>query len=382
MVRGALVLLAAASAATTVNGLFSVNDDILAFPQYEIQFPQEPIPASEASALLAQAPTSSASPDSTTTPNDAATSSESYEALWLNNRQYLCSVPVVQAPPALNATEKELSRAAEEKELARATTRGWELLSGLEGECLYFVSGWWSYSYCHNREVRQFHQKAPTAGNNAQWPPAEDPMTPSYVLGMVTPEQREREKGKGAGTELQATGELRFLVQKLGGGTTCDLTRKERKIEIQFHCSTKGTHDRIGWIKEISICCYLMVVYTPRLCDDVAFLPPREDRANAVQCREIMDPETLAEYYEQKAEIERTEALELLQAALGLTAGEAEEGQSKVEKKKGKKKKSAVAGEGKKKKKATEEEEEEEEEEKVVLGKGGEGAEEHWHDEL
>lgn len=33
MVRSALVLLAAASAATTVNGLFSVNDDILAFPQ-------------------------------------------------------------------------------------------------------------------------------------------------------------------------------------------------------------------------------------------------------------------------------------------------------------------------------------------------------------
>jgi protein OS-9 len=120
-----------------------------------------------------------------------------------------------------------------------------------------------------------------------------------------------------------------------------------------------------------------MVVYTPRLCDDVAFLPPREDRANAVQCREIMDPETLAEYYEQKAELERTEALELLQAALGLTAGgaEAEEGQSKVEKKKGKKKKSAVAGEEKKKKAVGEEE-------KLVLGKDGEGAEEHWHDEL
>lgn len=122
-----------------------------------------------------------------------------------------------------------------------------------------------------------------------------------------------------------------------------------------------------------------MVVYTPRLCDDVAFLPPREDRANAVQCREIMDPETLAEYYEQKAELERTEALELLQAALGLTAGEAEEeGQSKVEKKKGKKKKSAAAGEEKKKKKAVEEEEEE----KLVLGKNEEAAEEHWHDEL
>lgn len=117
------------------------------------------------------------------------------------------------------------------------------MLSELEGDCLYFVSGWWSYSYCHNREVRQFHQKAPQGGAAIPWPPMEDPGTPSYVLGQVSPEKRakaEKQKGegrkgsaKGEGTELQATGELRFLVQKLGGGTTCDLTRKERKIEIQ-----------------------------------------------------------------------------------------------------------------------------------------------------
>lgn len=175
----------------------------------------------------------------------------------------------MKPPPALNATEKELSRAAEEKELARATTRGWELLSGLEGECLYFVSGWWSYSYCHNREVRQFHQKAPASGAQISWPPTEDPGTPSYVLGQVSPEKRAKEKklkeeGKsqrGEGTELQATGELRFLVQKLGGGTTCDLTRKERKIEIQV-CSPRfffrvdeSVPSRVGLLLRWSLPC-------------------------------------------------------------------------------------------------------------------------------
>lgn len=265
MVRSALVLLVAASAAS-VRGLFSVHDDILAFPQvasppkpskiwslsssiqYEVQFPQDPISEAEASARLAQAPTSSsfgASPTSTDDDENenegVGKAEESYETIWLGNRRYLCSVPVVKPPPALNATEKEISRAAEEKELARATTRGWELLSELEGQCLYFVSGWWSYSYCHNREVRQFHQKAPQSGVAIAWPPTEDPGTPSYVLGQVNAEKRaktEKQRGeggpvKGEGTELQATGELRYLVQKLGGGTTCDLTRKERKIEIQ-----------------------------------------------------------------------------------------------------------------------------------------------------
>jgi protein OS-9 len=130
----------------------------------------------------------------------------------------------------MNATEKELSEVEEEKELARATSRGWELLSDLEGKCLYFVSGWWSYSFCHNREVRQFHQLPPQQNN--QWPPTEDPDTQSYVLGQVSADA-DGSRNPGEGTELQATGELRYLVQKLGGGTICDLTGKERKIEVQ-----------------------------------------------------------------------------------------------------------------------------------------------------
>ncbi len=41
-------------------------------------------------------------------------------------------------------------------------------------------------------------------------------------------------------------------------------------------------------IKEVSTCSYLMVVYTPRLCNDVAFLPPQQNRANKISCREIV----------------------------------------------------------------------------------------------
>lgn len=72
-----------------------------------------------------------------------------------------------------------------------------------------------------------------------------------------------------------------------------------------------------------------MVVYTPRLCDDVAFLPPREDRANGVQCRQIMTPEAMEEFYTQKAKREQEEALDMLRQAAtalgveGLGVGEA-----------------------------------------------------------
>ncbi|KAL7267007.1 Protein OS-9 [Rhizina undulata] len=281
--------------------LFSIHDDILAFPQYEIQFPESYMTEEDASSLLAPPPSSSIyhsspHPKPTDSAKEEGDTAPTYEALWLGDRRYLCSVPVVDPPPPLNATEKELSRAAEEKELARATVRGWELLKELEGECLYFISGWWSYSFCHNREVRQFHQLPPQSPK-MQWPPTEDPATPSYVLGQVAESKRSNERGEGTG--LQTTGDLRFLVQKIGGGTVCDLTGKERKIEIQFHCNSQGP-DRIGWIKEVSICCYLMVVYTSRLCKDIAFHPPRENHANLMQCWEIMNPARVIEWTEEQ----------------------------------------------------------------------------------
>ncbi|KAF8536336.1 glucosidase II beta subunit-like protein-domain-containing protein [Trichophaea hybrida] len=207
---------------------------------------------------------------------------ESYELLQLKGkRDFLCAIPEIKHVSPMNATEKELSRVQEEKELAQATSRGWELLSDLDGKCLYFISGWWSYSFCYNREVRQFHQLPPQ--HNNQWPPTEDAHTQSYVLGKVS-----LDGSNHASTGLQTSGEQRYLVQKLGGGTICDLTGKDRKIEVQFHCNSHGT-DRIDWIKEVSICCYLMIIYTPRLCNDATFLPRGDNKVTAIDCREVLE---------------------------------------------------------------------------------------------
>lgn len=38
--------------------------------------------------------------------------------------------------------------------------------------------------------------------------------------------------------ELQANGELKYLVQKLAGGTLCDITGKDRRIELQVSHQT------------------------------------------------------------------------------------------------------------------------------------------------
>ncbi|KAI5808162.1 hypothetical protein DFH27DRAFT_650682 [Peziza echinospora] len=363
MARGTTLLLASTLGIHAANALFSIHDDILAFPQFEVSIGKSYISQAEAARLLASASGSDSTSKSTTTTTTTSTSTSTsstssssgnskpppfnnehskptpptltYQQLHLNTKPYLCSIPIVVPPPAMNATEKEVYRAQEEKELARATTRGWELLGELEGKCLYFISGWWSYSFCHNREVRQFHQLPQSAeagggaggggggaggggaagGAGVLYPPEEDPAAGSYVLGKASGVAKKAggkaaagagggAAGVGAGggvgvgegmMELQGSGDSRYLVQKLGGGTVCDLTKKERRIEVQYHCNPSST-DRIGFVKEVSICCYLMVVYTPRLCNDVAFLPPRDGRANMIECKEILDAKGIREW--------------------------------------------------------------------------------------
>ncbi|KAK9482313.1 glucosidase II beta subunit-like protein-domain-containing protein [Lipomyces starkeyi] len=225
---------------------------------------------------------------------------EHYETLKLHGEKFLCSLPVLEPHAVLNASEKELSKSEEEKELTRAQASGWDLLEPLNGTCLYYMAGWWTYSFCHKVEVKQFHQLAPQKGVTL-YPPKEDP-SESYVLGRVTRQKGSEESGEEEGDSaqssfgeektVQSAGEMRYLVQKIGGGSICDLTGRERQIEIQFHCN-QNSHDKIAWIKEVTTCRYLMVIHTPRLCQDVAFLPPKEDRANEIKCQRIMSEEDM-----------------------------------------------------------------------------------------
>lgn len=43
-------------------------------------------------------------------------------------------------------------------------------------------------------------------------------------------------------------------------------------------------------IKEVSTCSYLMIIYTPRLCNDVAFQPSQENLAHPITCQSVLAP--------------------------------------------------------------------------------------------
>ena len=218
-----------------------------------------------------------------------------FEEMVLHGQRYLCQIPQVDTTEnATTPTDAERDNEAEEwNELARATDRGLELLRDMEGECMYYLSGWWSYSFCYKNRIKQFHA-LPSGNGVPSYPPTEDPTTQSFILGRFQDGSVE-EHHQTTPVELQTKGGSRYLVQRLEGGTTCDLTGRNRKIEVQFHCHPQTT-DRIGWIKELTTCSYLMVVYTPRLCNDVAFLPPQKDDVYPIECREILSPQDVPDW--------------------------------------------------------------------------------------
>ncbi|EEQ34850.1 Protein OS-9 [Microsporum canis] len=319
-------LLAGVNVASAAHKPFSIQDDVLASPQFEVLFPDEYILESDARLRLAKAQsqhsTATNTPsqpsetpatiyqgdrsdlsqqvrlqdeqvaeDDNSKPDEGDIAIDSYHEMVLNGQRFLCGIPNVATTGKDNTSTPTPNPDEEAIELARATNRGLELLSDLEGKCLYYAAGWWSYSFCYMNEVRQFHARLPGKGVPV-YPPAEDPDSTTYVLGRFQGNSG-GSQSTAASTEvaaLQTKGESWYLVQYLERGTICDLTRKPRKIEVQFHCHPQSP-EHIAWIKEITTCSYVMMVYTPRLCNDVAFQPPRVEQPNSIQCREIILPE-------------------------------------------------------------------------------------------
>ncbi|KAG7108674.1 Protein OS-9 like protein [Verticillium longisporum] len=323
MRRLQFLLLATAQLTGARQAGFSIHDDLVAYPQYEVVFSESFISQKEADALLSRAnphPTYAAEFSSQSdlaqqvqeAEADKGPKSnhvqETYELMHMAPSTYLCSIPILEPAGPENKTANDLAKQEEARELARASAAGWNLINELDGTCLYYMSGWWSYRFCYNREILQFHA-LPLMPNGE--PPLRDPNTLEFVLGRG-PKDADEPAGHGSTnekaaaattTDLQVKGDQRYLVQRLDRGTICDLTGRERTIEIQYHCMPGLKSDRIGWIKEVTTCAYLMVVNTPRLCNDVAFLPPKQTSANPISCRLILDtsdPEASAAWHRRK----------------------------------------------------------------------------------
>ncbi|GJE90848.1 glucosidase II beta subunit-like protein-domain-containing protein [Phanerochaete sordida] len=207
---------------------------------------------------------------------------------------YLCLIP----PPPLDNT----SAPVEEPTTDVTPVHSWSLLQPLAGSCLYHKQGWFTYAYCHNSHVRQFHELArPPNQRPGEYRPVEDTEWEAYTLGRAPPTPEPgadltvaQEAAIAANVELARSAGSRYLVQRWSDGTYCEKIGRKREIEIQFHCSMTMT-DTILFVKETQTCKYVLHIATPRLCGEPGFRSRRDAREEAyIRCREVVSPEQLA----------------------------------------------------------------------------------------
>ncbi|KAJ6596804.1 hypothetical protein DFH09DRAFT_1132769 [Mycena vulgaris] len=200
--------------------------------------------------------------------------------------EYLCLIPKpLDTPPPEDDPEDDPTPA-----------HSWSLLLPLTDTCLYLRQPWFTYSYCHNKEIRQFREliqaRPPPPGPHH---PEEDPDWESYTLGRAPPTPEPgadltvaQQDALAANLELARSAGSRYLVQRWGDGTICDKTGKPREVEVQFHCSMTTT-DTIVFVKEAKTCSYVLVVHTPRLCGEPGFMSSKDAGEQAsISCREIV----------------------------------------------------------------------------------------------
>ncbi|GAA5865277.1 hypothetical protein JCM3774_004918 [Rhodotorula dairenensis] len=270
--------------------------DLEAFPAYNVVLSDRAVLNETALELLAEVPTA----------DEPAHAQRRHLLRTPSGQAFLCTVPVVEEERKAVDAQAEKDALVEAAERDKGLANGLALLEPMRNGCLYLRQGWFTYSFCYGTEIRQFHEIR-VAGAIG---PSEDPDSESYSLGLMpepTSVVKAPKYGSGSAAVLKQEriparlgGEAsqglgwdeggRYLSQTWSSGTVCDKTGLPREVEVQFHCNTQST-DRIAWIRETSICRYVMLIHTPRLCGERIFLEGRTDNAApaaAIECQPVV----------------------------------------------------------------------------------------------
>lgn len=151
----------------------------------------------------------------------------------------------------------------------KGVTKVMDYLSGLSGSCFYRVEGWWTYEFCYQKHFKQFHQE-----NNAN--------TAEFMLGLYAAENAAGDGSKDIHVDDGSKQEVAYYRQQYTRGTKCDVTGEARVTEVQFKCATDSLNV-VASVKEKATCSYIVVFYTPLICNHPAF-QQKQDPVRSIQC--------------------------------------------------------------------------------------------------
>jgi len=147
------------------------------------------------------------------------------------------------------------------------------LLAPLEGSCLQRITGWWTYEYCYNKHIRQFHMEDSKVVNE-------------FYLGSqkIDKEEPSRPFGDEQQQQQPLDGQLddKYFSHFFDEGTPCDLTGIPRTTEVRYFCANMES-TIISGISEHSTCNYVLMVASPLLCQHSSYQTNRE-LIEKIQC--------------------------------------------------------------------------------------------------
>lgn len=144
--------------------------------------------------------------------------------------------------------------------------RGVDIIINGGKKCSSFMSGFWTYEYCPNSHLSQFHGNLQTTRLY-------------YILGRPKKSDQHRE------FQLRYNNFNHYISEILGSGDVCDVTGNPRVVEVQYVCGPDANPATIQWIKEVKTCYYEVQISVPKLCE-LELLSSNEDKktSNPVIC--------------------------------------------------------------------------------------------------
>lgn len=147
------------------------------------------------------------------------------------------------------------------------------ILGGYVGQCFLRQEGWWSYEFCYNRSITQFHKAKE---------PEEEEL--SFTLGT-----RDHNIYSPIPNTLPYT-------EVYGNGTECDVSGRPREVTVKYICAddtsqmgaiSKQTGELflIKSIKEVSTCVYELEFISSAICHAKMYKKSADKHALDIQCR-------------------------------------------------------------------------------------------------
>ncbi|KEG09967.1 hypothetical protein DQ04_04371030 [Trypanosoma grayi] len=124
--------------------------------------------------------------------------------------------------------------------------------------CFNTVDGWWTYMFCWNNKVEQFH--APPLVLRDGKLLAESSRAQSYFLLGAAPPIDTMDFRYG----MAPSGE-RYIYTKYRNGDVCDLTQTPRMTEVRMYCAPEGEKSSLR-VHESEVCRYVARVKSRRAC--------------------------------------------------------------------------------------------------------------------